>query len=240
MSLQAFLILVAMLLSGVLNPGFAQGSVSTPFDSHVRVADRVFVFERSLFSVYKGPDVSQWERIYSEEPNDPEFDRKRLGIVSLTPTIDAFLDVMWDPLTEHFEFRNVKDSAVILRLSYSDGFDGALLFNGQGSIYVYGPTRLCTQGRELRKYSITSGKLVEVRQPLVYWEGVNSSLSVDSTLLSTTDLKSEPVAALSKGTKVQVLTKENDWFLVRTPLGLTGWVPAQPQKTPLMGLYNCD
>jgi hypothetical protein len=56
----------------------------TPFDSCVQIAPHVFVFDKSQFSKYAGPDVSHWKRLYDEEPDDHSYDRKRLGIISLT------------------------------------------------------------------------------------------------------------------------------------------------------------
>lgn len=211
----------------------------TPFDSYVRVANKVFVYDQSLFSPYTGPDVSHWERIFTEEPDDSVYNRNRLGIVSLTPTQRAYVDVMFDPMTEHYEFRDIKSGKLIHRFSYYGGFSGAMLVNGQGALYVHSsPESLCTTGKETRKYTLNNGALIEMQQPLVYWVNVNSTTSADTTLFLAPKTTSSPVAILKKGTMVNVLTKEKGWLLIKTPLGLTGWVPGERETTTLTDLYN--
>ncbi len=215
---------------------------STPFNLYVQVpGSRVYVFEKSQFTEYKGPDVSHWKRIYTEEPDDSSYDRERLGIISIAPNLRVYVDVLFDPMTEYYELTDVKTNKTVLLLKYYRGFTGTLLFNGQGSMYEYDrPASLCTEGRAITKYNIKNGKLVLVPQPFVYFDNVSATTNKDAKLLFEPKATSSVVASLPSGTRVQVLTGNADsWLLVRTPLGLTGWIPGGPTGSPLSELYSC-
>ena len=195
----------------------------TPFDSYFRVTDNLFVYDQSLLSPYNGPDVSHWELLYRD--TDSSYDRKRLGIISLTPTQRVYVDNIWDPMSEYFEFRDVNSGKLIQKFEYRGGLNGALLVNGQGAIYQYStPANMCF-GKETKKFIYKNGKLAEVPQPFAYWEDSETTTLENITLYFSPNEKSSQVAALPKGTAVQVLTSNKDgWYLVKTPLGLTGWV----------------
>lgn len=199
----------------------------TPFDSYIRVSDKFFVYNQSLISPYTGPDVSHWELLlpHGLDDNEHDMDRKRLGIVSLTPTLQVYLDVLWDPMTEYYEFRDIKVGKLIHRFSYYGGLNGALLVNGQGAVYQYTtPGNMCF-GRETKKFILKNEKLVEVQQPFAYWESSETTTLENVTLYFSPSETSSQVALLTKGTVVKVLTSNKDsWYLIKTPLGLTGWV----------------
>jgi hypothetical protein len=208
---------------------FAQNSVPehTPFDSYIKVADRIFVYDKSLFSTYVGPDVSHWQLLYKD--TDPIYDRKRLGVVSLTPTIRVYVDLIWDPMSQYYELRDVSSSKLIQKFEYYGGVWGMLLFSGQGVVYEFRqPGELCW-GTTTNKYIYADGRFNEVPQPLHYLNNAESHLLEDVQLFYEPKISSLKVAALTKGTKVTVLSvdkisKVEYWSLIKTPLGLTGWV----------------
>jgi hypothetical protein len=208
----------------------AQGSTQhrTPFDSYSRVVEKIFVHDKSQYSPYTGPDISHWELLYKEEPNNAVYNRKRLGIFSLTPTQRVFVDVLFDPMTEYYEFRDAATGSLIHQFSYYGGLSGALLINGQGIVYQYSNHFPLCGGNETRKFALKGGKLAEVQQPFLYLENAEPKVPRDITLFFSPSASSPQVASLNKGATVKVLTVEriekNFWFLVKTPLGLTGWV----------------
>ncbi len=238
-----FIVGTALLLQATVwsaNACAGEKSNSTPFSAYVSVSDKIYVYDKSLFSPYTGPDVSHWNQIYTEEPDDPTYDRKRLGIISVAPNLRVYVDVLFNPMDEYYEFIDVKTGQMVFSLQYYGGFTGTLLFNGQGSMYEYDrPAPLCTQGRAITKYNIKNGKLVIVPQPFVYFDNVSATTNKDAKLFFEPKTSSPVVASLASGTSVQVLTQDNNWLLVRTPLGLTGWVPGGETGSPLSDLYNC-
>jgi hypothetical protein len=69
------------------------------------------------------------------------------------------------------------------------------------------------------------GRLTEVQQPLVYFENSETATTKNITLFLEPRESSSQVAILEQGTTVDILTiGKGNWFLIRTPLGLTGWV----------------
>lgn len=201
------------------------GFAKTPFDSYERVADKVFVTDRALFAPYKGKDVSHWELVYTEEPNDSGYARKRIGVFSITTTYQAYFDVLWDPLVEHYELRDAKTNHLIHSFQFGNGFEGAFLINGKGAIYQYAtPPALLCFGKETKKFELKNGKLEEVKQPYAYWENTETTTLENVTLYFSSSSTSTSVAFLAKGTEVTVLSAKDSWLLIKTPLGLTGWV----------------
>jgi hypothetical protein len=210
---------------------------ATPFDAYARVADKIFVVDRSQFAPYKGPDVSRWKLAYPDEPDNPDYNRRRLGIISLAPGVHVYLDVMHDPEDEYYELRDVKTGDLVFEFGVHDGLEGALLFNGQGSMYKYArPGRLCTTIKETRKYSLNHGKLTEVKQPLMYWGTVAATMRADATLRLEPNVSSPEVAKLPAEEDIKVLAHCDGWLLIATPLGLTGWVP---DRSTDLDLYGC-
>lgn len=217
---------------------FAQNAIPdhTPFDSYVRVTDKLFVYDKSQFVPYSGPDVSHWELKIPHAPDESnhDMDRKRLGIVSLTPTLRVYVDVLWDPMSEYFELRDVKDGKLIYAFQYYGAAYGLLLFSGQGAVYEFRQPEMMCHGSTTNKYLFAKGKLNEVSQPMHYLNDGETTLIVDGQLFSEPKLSSTQVANLPKGTKVTVLSfnhsprkdPNDSWYLIRTPLGLTGWVPS--------------
>lgn len=95
---------------------------------------------------------------------------------------------------------------------------------GTGAIYASGHTNTMFDTR--RKYVLEGDKLVEVKQPY-YWVGLESKALKDLELLSRKGGK-EVVARLPKGSALTVMLAEEDWYLVKTPFGLVGWLEVKP------------
>lgn len=91
---------------------------------------------------------------------------------------------------------------------------------GTGAIYASGHTNTMFDTR--RKYVLERDKLVEVKQPF-YWVGLESKALKDIALLSRKGGQ-EVVARLPKGSALTVMLAEEDWYLVKTPFGLVGWL----------------
>ncbi|HKV12658.1 MAG TPA: hypothetical protein VJ725_31220 [Thermoanaerobaculia bacterium] len=106
---------------------------------------------------------------------------------------------------------------------------------GTGAIYASGHTDTMFDTR--RKYVLEGNKLVEVKQPY-YWVGLESKTLKDVALLSTKGGK-EVVARLPKGSALTVVLSEEDWYLVKTPFGLMGWlkVDVTQQAEVIEGLF---
>lgn len=205
----------------------------SPFDSYPRIAERVFVYDKSQFTAYSGADVSHFELPYTEEPDNPNFIRKRLGIISISPKQRAYLDITSDPMSEYFEIRDEGSGRLIKSFGYYGGFSGALLFSGQGVVYEYRRAGSLCWGKTTNKFALVDGKLVEIPQPFRHLNDADTTLLSDAKLFFKPESASSQVATLNKGTPVAVLSfmeaKEVGskwrWFLIKTPLGLTGWVP---------------
>lgn len=223
---------IALVLVEFSMASFAQNEVPehTPFDSYVRVADKIFVYDQSQFSPYTGPDVSHWELLYTDD--DPFFERKRLGVISLTPTQYVYLDSIWDPMSQYYELRDTKSGRLIHKFEYYGAAFGLLLFSGRGVVYEFRQMDMLCHGNTTNKYVYENGALSEVAQPLHLLSDAESISFIDIKLLNEPKINSTQVASLLKGTKVTVLALKQSpkkdpadfWLLIKTPLGLTGWV----------------
>ena len=116
-----------------------------------------------------------------------------------------------------------------------------IVLPGDGFFYVRGHTN--NMFDERRKYSIRDNKIVEIEQPY-YYVGLETTANSDITIYS--DLTMEKsVAFLSENTKFTVLINKGDYYLIKTPFGLTGWTKVKtehrPQKMMINGLiYKGD
>jgi hypothetical protein len=107
---------------------------------------------------------------------------------------------------------------------------------GTGAIYASGHTNTMFDTR--RKYVLEGDKLVEVKQPF-YWVGLESKALKDISLLSKKGGQ-EVVARLPKGSALTVMLAEEDWYLVKTPFGLVGWLEVKDytqQAETIEGLF---
>jgi hypothetical protein len=217
-------------------PVIAIAANDTPFDTYEQIEPNIFVYDKSQFSPYIGPDVSKLELL------DPDEDRRRIGVFVFSPTEKVYVDHVWDPMTEYLEIRSVKNGKLIGKFGFygGAGSDSGLLFSGQGAVYEYGKVGLLCQGKTTSKFVITGGKLKEVPQPYMYIAHAGAALVDDGKLFYKPNTTSSQVASLPKGTLVTVLefvsVKNRDssvdtWFLILTPLGLTGWMKGNLDAT---------
>lgn len=239
---------VFIVLTGFSEICFPQDELieHTPFDQYIRINNKIFAYDKNLFTPYSGPDVSHWKLEVSHPANNSdeqihEYDRKRLGIFALTPSLQVYLDEYNDPISKYYELRETKNGNLIHVFKYQGGADGALLFNGAGSVYQYASPEYGCFGKETKKFILEGSKLVEVRQPMSYWEESNTTTIVDVILFLEPTAKSSQVASLPKNTHVKVLTENtNGWLLIKTPLGLTGWVEFYKQIKQKVGDKEFD
>lgn len=91
-----------------------------------------------------------------------------------------------------------------------------------GNGFVYTEHRSNEMFNKKRKYKLTDNGFIEVKQPF-YSVGIESKVVQDIVLYSDTSMIN-PVASLVKGQNIFVLVNSGHYYLIRTPLGLTGWV----------------
>lgn len=220
---------------------FAQAP--SPFAPYHRVAQQVFVTEPSLFTRYSGPDVTHWRP--PEGAEDVE-SRKRLGVFALTPALKVYIDVVQTGLPTYYDLRDMSNGRLIHRFEYGEGRDegAVLLLNGRGIVYEYAMPEDNCFGMVTRKFRLRHGKLVEVKQPYVYLARSETTTLENITLYQAAATSAPPVATLTRGTAVTILErralKGKDWYLIKTPLGLTGWVPDTlpgSEQATLKGLF---
>jgi hypothetical protein len=111
------------------------------------------------------------------------------------------------------DFKNKKDPI--------DHFSGLeLTIPGNGAVYLSGHTNNMFNMR--KKYTYQKGKFVEVKQAF-YYVGIKNKAKADFNIYADTNLKSI-VAAIKKDSEVEVLINQGDYYLIKTPFGLTGWI----------------
>ncbi|MCE9570114.1 MAG: SH3 domain-containing protein [Rhodocyclales bacterium] len=195
-------------------------SEPNPFEKHVRVADGIYVYDRSQFARYTGPLVSA----RNPDAEDGVVERKGLGAILVSPGIKFNIELVAKPMHESYEFKDIKTGSVVHEFTYFATSAASLLFTGQGVVYEHARLDPLCWGTVTRKYEFTDGKFTETRQPFLLLAAETEVLQ-DSRLFVLPTTTSAQVALLKKGMKVTVLAYEgSDRFLVKTPLGLTGWL----------------
>ena len=114
-----------------------------------------------------------------------------------------------------------------------------MILPGYGSFYVTGHINNMFDMR--RKFIVDGGVVREVRQPF-YYVGLDSETTQAVKLYASTRLD-EVVAYLPQGAKVSVLINQGDYYLVKTPFGLVGWIKVDDYayETPVKGIrFNGD
>ncbi len=109
---------------------------------------------------------------------------------------------------------------------------------GNGYIYVTGHTNNMFNQR--KKYEWKNNQFSEVAQSS-YYVGLESRTTKAIQLLES-KTSSKVVASLPADAQVTVLTNEGDYYLVKTPFGLTGWLKlsienGMMENTPIKDLY---
>ena len=91
---------------------------------------------------------------------------------------------------------------------------------GDGYLYVSGHTN--TTFNQRRKFAIHEDTLIEIPQPLYY---VGLETHVKDILVIYTDLTCvTPLAELPQGTTITVIANTDNFYLIKTPNDLLGWV----------------
>lgn len=240
---------------GVIYCAVAQTSQSTaentshmsramPFSNYAKLLDKegilVYGNKESFFTPYTGDKLPP-EAIEGTE-------RIRFGILQLTPSLKVYLDYIQNPMGGSYEFINVENNKPIGELLDDFRNIEALYINGAGNIYIYTiPSGLCW-GRATYKYEVNADKLVEVPQPL-YYVNAESLITVPQVDLLLEPKNNAPkVASLTNQTKVNVIgvvqnisgdSMEN-WFLVSSPLGLTGWAKSYHDGESFFDIIQCN
>jgi hypothetical protein len=170
--------------------------------------------------IWYDPEISQ----VVNKPVNPE------GAETGEPLVTRVLRMRLDRTRpeEYFvdfdEGPSVDPEIVLTRVGAAEpaGYASGLTFYlpGNGAIYAAGHTNNMFDART--KMVVRDGKLVEVPQPS-YWVGLESKALKDLTLTSAKG-KGEVIARISKGGTITVLLNEGEWYLLKTPFGLVGWV----------------
>jgi len=86
-----------------------------------------------------------------------------------------------------------------------------------------------------RRYTIENDRLIKTPQPF-YWVGLETVTTGPLALLS--DQVQMTVAdTLPAGTPITVLLNKDDFYLIRTPFGVTGWTAVKNSYyTPIQHL----
>lgn len=100
-----------------------------------------------------------------------------------------------------------------------------LIVPGNGFLYVIRRSNRSFESRE--KWAIRNGELVEVPQSH-YYVGLETRTLKAIALHQSADAKSPLIAKVPAATMVTVVVNQEvdgrDWYLVRTPFGLVGWI----------------
>lgn len=208
-----------------------------PFEKYPRVVDKIHVYDRSLFSRYTGAAIAP----LATDENEAIEDRRRLGSIMIAPGVRLHVEATTQPMNVNLELRDPKTSTLIHEFSFDGSDSEAVLFSGQGTVFKFARLApLCGQAAVTRKFEYVDGKLVEVQQPMLL---VNSDTEVlrSAKLYSTESASSPVVASLVKGMRVTVITyRHPDQFLIKTPLGLTGWLLNNSPEGSSLAITQCN
>ena len=103
----------------------------------------------------------------------------------------------------------------------------SLVLPGNG--FIYGIGRSNKLHMETRKYSVQGGELKEVVQPFAY-VGLASKANVPLTLTAGKG-SGETIANIPKGGALEVVVSDEEYLLIKTPLGLVGWWKMKTEVT---------
>ncbi|MFC1557713.1 hypothetical protein ACFL40_00010 [candidate division KSB1 bacterium] len=144
-------------------------------------------------------------------------------------TIDFSQGASVDP--EFIINRNIDGKAVFI----DKFFAIEIIVPGDGFLYISGHTN--TMYNKRRKFRIKDGKFIEVQQPY-YHVGLETINTEHITLYSDT-LYTEKVSDIPAKSKITVLINKGDYYLIKSPIGLTGWIkiPRWSWKSPIKFLF---
>lgn len=109
-----------------------------------------------------------------------------------------------------------------------------IMIPGNGAVYVTGHTNDMVFTRS--KYVLKDGKLKYVKQPFKYIGLVAESVAI--VKLYESKKYKNVVAVIPKGRKLEVVIRDGDNYLIKSPFGLIGWshIPMRYQS-PISGMY---
>jgi cytochrome c len=206
--------------------GAISSETQTTAERFLPMTQEIFVLNPSQFHIYEGPDVSKkMSPRYDFPKGSSDIERRRIGSVQLTKSLNVFVDELKTPMGIEYELIDVSSGSLIKEIYSGGGGASALRFTGEGSVYVTDKNSCRRQAT--RKYVLQGGKLNETPQPLLYI-GTDSRLTSDTKLFLDQD-GNKLVATLQAGSVVTVIgrafgLRNAEQILIRTPLGLTGWI----------------
>ncbi len=139
-----------------------------------------------------------------------------------------------------FKFKNMNDAYIknMLgpRIFFNNNYIGNILrtrlivITDSGYIYVYGKYKEY-RFDVVEKYIIRNNKLEKIEQPINYIN-CKQKTNCDFYIKRQPNINSENVALISKDSEIEVIgvkeieinNKKEDWVLIKSVLGLTGWV----------------
>ena len=206
-----------------------------PFGGLHRVADGIYVHDRAHFTKYEGPPLSAW----NANARDGILEKKRLGAIAISPGTILDIERQVNYKSEFLELIDPRTRRAIHRFTSSGSGEPPLLFDGEGTVHAYEQVRPLCWGSATRKYEFAGTRLVETHQPVLTL-GVETELLQEAVLRISPAKQSAPVVTLPKGSPATVLTYQVPGkFLLKTPLGLTGWLVADAGET-MLTITECN
>ncbi len=219
-----------------------QRSAVNPFESKLQVAKNVYVENQTQFSNWTGAKVNLAG--YSPE----SFSRTRIGTIDFAPGKKLYLDAVQNLVhfPSFYELVEPKSEKLVGKFPNYDISDARWFFPGNGIAYLNQKHLNMCGPQYTRKFVLQAGAIAEVKQPLYLVDAETDVLSAVTLYESASGGK--VVANLPPATKVQVVGvlpgKDDFWtmaYLVKTPLGLTGWHTPKPNQVDgELGIYMCN
>ena len=168
-------------------------------------------------------DLDESHEFYCESPE--YFQPYSIRVKSIKSDFEIFFHP--SPSNDPY-FSIYKNGKLILKTS------GIRLFiRNTETVYTSGHTN--NWHNQKRKFTLIGGKFIEVKQPY-YYVGLKTSPLKTITIYETRKLEKK-VATLPKGYEVEIILEDtnnnstNDYFLIKTKFGLTGWFRTEYQES---------
>lgn len=129
-------------------------------------------------------------------------------------------------------YENTNDSLILVQSFVGEH----LIIPGNGNVYISGHAN--TMFNKKRKFKFKDNKFTEIEQPY-YYVGLNT-LTLKPLKLYSDLSQSNVTAYLPKDSEIEVVINKDDFYLLKTSFGLTGWVKIPlvlVDETPIKGLY---
>lgn len=198
---------------------------------HLKKEDVTLFYDPQLSQVLTTPHPRQAEMqaqgIFIARPLSTQLLGKGKGFF----TVECDSGPSWDPSCSFYQERDGKPQLV----AQIPGLRFAL--PGDGSIYVEGHNDTMFNQRE--KYTWQNGRFIAVKQAFHY-VGLRSTTRHAVDIYATQDAQ-QIVAKLAKNTRVEVLLNDGEYYLLKTPFGLLGWLRiatgTSQEESPLIGVF---